>query len=161
MLKDVNPLVSKLSQINEQMVAEKREEALGFMAARKNAVDQELQQIQAGQEFAETENQVTKPLEDIRNRVKNETSIPNISYLLEEFERAIYDAFDRIEEAKQPPDQEETINPKPAKKTKTIKTSSLSTKAYLENEHDVENFVQNLKQKLLAELGQDVRIRIE
>ncbi|WP_027370868.1 BREX system P-loop protein BrxC [Desulfovermiculus halophilus] len=158
MLKDVNPLVSKLSEINEQMVDQKREEALGFMAARKNAVDQELQQIQAGQEFAE---QVTKPLEDIRNRVKNETSIPNISYLLEEFERAIYDAFDRIEETKQPPDQEEKSNPKPAKKTKTIKTSSLSTKAYLENEQDVENFVQNLKQKLLEELGHDVRIRIE
>jgi dsDNA-binding SOS-regulon protein len=158
MLKDVNPLVSKLSEINAQMVAEKREEALGFMAARKNAVDQELQQIQARQEFAE---QVTKPLEDIRNRVKNETSIPNISYLLEEFERAIYDAFDRIEEAKQPPDQEEKSNPKPTKKTKTIKTSSLSTKAYLENEQDVENFVQNLKQKLLEELGHDVRIRIE
>ena len=158
MLKDVNPLVSKLSELNEQMVAQKREAALTFMIARQNAVDLQLKQIQADQSFAD---QVKGPLEDIRNRIKNETSIPNISYLLEEFERAIYDAFDQIEGVEQPPEQETKSNPKPAKKTKTIKTSTLTTKVYLENEQDVENFVQNLKQRLLDELGDDVRIRIE
>ncbi len=157
MLKDVNPLVSKLSEINEQMVAEKRKEAMGYMSARQNAVDAELKQASADQEFAE---RVKKPLQDIQSRVAQEISIPNISYLLEEFERTVHEAFAQIEEKKQPPETEPNKT-KPAKKIKTIRTSTLATKAYLENEQDVENFVQNLKQKLLAELGQDVRIRIE
>ncbi|MFO7801160.1 MAG: BREX system P-loop protein BrxC [Desulfovermiculus sp.] len=156
MLKDVDPLVSRISEINEQMVTQKRDNALGHIDNRLNAVQQELQQIQVDQEF---QHKVQSPLQETKNQVAKETSIPNISYLLEEFDRNIDEVLAQIEQKR----QEETgiASPQPAKKTKTIKTSTLATKAYLENEQDVEAFVQTLKQKLLEELGQDVRIRIE
>ncbi|MCF8038487.1 MAG: BREX system P-loop protein BrxC [Desulfohalobiaceae bacterium] len=156
MLKDVDPLVSKISEINEQMVTQKRDSALAHIDNRLNAVQQELQQIQVDQDF---QHKVQSPLQETKNQVAKETSIPNISYLLEEFDRNIDDALAQVEQKRQ--EETGTTSPQPAKKTKTIKTSTLATKAYLENEQDVEAFVQTLKQKLLEELGQDVRIRLQ
>jgi hypothetical protein len=42
-----------------------------------------------------------------------------------------------------------------------VKFLPSNNKLYLENEQDVENFVQNRKQRLLDELGDEIRLRIE
>jgi hypothetical protein len=50
--------------------------------------------------------------------------------------------------------------PKPAKPVREIRAADLSKKAYLENEQDVETYVGELKQQLLAALAGNNRVRV-
>ena len=91
--------------------------------------------------------------------VAEETSIPDISYQLEEFDQAVEDALDQIERMKSSPDPE---NPKkPSKTTKVIKPSAIAANSYLESPEDVNAFVEALRKTLLAELTRDVRIKLQ
>ncbi len=156
MLKDVDSLVSRVSSINEQLVEEKRTKALLNLDARITTVTKELDAMGGGGDFR---NHVLHPLQQVKQQVAGETSIPDISYQLEEFDQAVEDALDQIERRKTPPVPGKSDKPK--KKTKTFKATSVTTKAYLESPEDVETYVEALRKTLLAELAEDVRIRLQ
>jgi hypothetical protein len=50
--------------------------------------------------------------------------------------------------------------PKPAKPVREIRAADLAKKTYLENEQDVETYVGELKQQLLAALAGNNRVRV-
>mgnify|MGYP006286845239 FL=1 len=88
-----------------------------------------------------------------------ETSIPNMSYLLEEFGTAEAYAYDQIEQKQQ---QTGDADPDPQRrKTKVIRVSTITPKPYLESEQDVEACLETLRQKLLQELTHNIRIRLQ
>lgn len=156
MLKDVDALVSRVSSVNEQLVQERRTKALLDLDARIATVAKELDAMGADGDFR---NHVLHPLQQVKQHVAGETSIPNISYQLEEFDQAVEDALDQIERKKTPPVPGKPD--KPTKKTKTFKVTSVVSKAYLESPEDVEAYVVALRKTLLAELAEDVRIRLQ
>jgi hypothetical protein len=156
MLKDVDSLVSKVDAVNEQLVAEKREKAQIELDAKIDLVTKELDGMGADGDFR---NHVLYPLQQVKQQVAGETSIPDISYQLEEFGQAVEDALDQIERKKTPPVPGKPD--KPTKKTKTVKATSVASKAYLESPEDVDSYVEALRKALLAELKKDVRIRLQ
>lgn len=156
MLKDVDSLVSTVSSVNEQKVEEKRKKALLDLDARIATVTKELDAMGADGDFR---NHVLYPLQQVKQQVAGETSIPDISYQLEEFGQAVEDALDRIERKKTPPVPGKPD--KPTKKTKTFRATSVASKAYLESPEDVDSYVEVLRTTLLDELKADVRIRLQ
>jgi hypothetical protein len=156
MLKDVDLLVSTVSTVNEQLVAEKRKKALLDLDARIATVTKELDAMAADDDFR---NHVLYPFQQVKQQVAGETSIPDISYQIEESEQAVEDALDQIERKKTPVDSGKPD--KPAKKTKAFKATSVASKAYLESPEDVDSYVEALRKTLLDELKEDVRIRLQ
>jgi len=156
MLKDVDGLVSTISAINERLVEERRAKALLKLDAKIVNVTKGLDAMRADVDFR---NHVLLPLQKVKLHVAEETSIPDISYQLEEFDQAVEDALDQIERMKSSPDPE---NPKkPSKTTKVIKPSAIAANSYLESPEDVNAFVEALRKTLLAELTRDVRIKLQ
>lgn len=156
MLKDVDGLVSTISAINEKLVEERRAKALLELDAKIVNVTKGLDAMRADVDFR---NHVLLPLQKVKLHVAEETSIPDISYQLEEFDQAVEDALDQIERMKSSPGPE---NPKkPSKTTKVIKPSAIAANSYLESPEDVNAFVEALRKTLLAELTGDVRIKLQ
>jgi len=156
MLKEVEPLVSQVSRINEQLVQQRREKALMDVESGIEQVKQELQSLNSSSDF---NNQVLFPLQQFKKHIAEETSIPNISYQLEEFRQTQEEALDKVEENIREEAGQYSLQPE--KETRVIKFSTVYPRQYLESNQDVEEFVQNLKQKLLQELKDNVRIRLQ
>jgi hypothetical protein len=156
MLKDVDGLISTVTMVNDRLIEEKREKALLDLDAGIATVTRELDAVEVDGEFR---NHLLYPLQQVKQHVAGETSIPDISYQLEEFSQAMEDAFDRIERQKTPPDPGRPD--KPTKRTKTFKATSVASKAYLESPEDVDCYVLALRKTLLEELKPDVRIRLQ
>lgn len=156
MLKDVDSLISKIGTVNDKLIAERRKKALLHLESEIDIINKELDSAGVDTDFR---NMILHPLQQIRIKIENEVSIPNISYQLERFGDAIQDGLDKIERKKQPVDPKEPE--KPLKKIKTVKATSVVSKAYLESAEDVSNYVDALKQTLLDELEENVRIRIQ
>ena len=156
MLKDVDGLVAKISTINEKLVEERRKKALLELDTKIATVSKELDAMGADADFR---NHVLLPLQKVKLHVAEETSIPDISYQLEELEQAVEDALDQIERKKSSPDPNKPI--KPSKTTKVIKPSAIAANSYLESPEYVNAFVEALSKTLLAELTGDVRIKLQ
>jgi hypothetical protein len=154
MIKDVNPLVTKLSEINELMLAQAREKGLMSIESKIKALTDELDKIGPS---SDVRNRILYPLQQIKLRISEESSIPNISYRLAEFDEAMAETWEAMEREKHKDDSK----PPPQKKTKPVTLSSVVTKNVLETPEDVEIFVAQLKQKLLQELKEGVRLRLQ
>ena len=155
-LKDVNPLVSEVSDINERIVDERKKDALAKLDAKIGAVKKHLDVLKTDADFS---NQVLSPLQRIRRRVEAETSIPNISYQLEEAVQAEEEALERIEQKKQEKEGGDAGSAR-HKKTKKVNPAKVYGKYYLESEQDVRDYVKALEQRLLSELKKDVLIML-
>jgi hypothetical protein len=158
MLKDVDTLVSKVTTINETLVADKRQKAMLELDAKIGLITKELEAMKADGEFR---NQVLYPLQQTKLAIEEDTSIPNISYRMEGFQEAVDGALDAIERKKQPEPDKPGKEPAPVKQTKIVKATSVASKAYIESPEDVDAYVKALKEALLAELKNDVRIRLQ
>ena len=156
MLKDVDSLINKATEINDRLITEHRNAAITVIDDKIGKVNSELDKMQADGDFR---NQVLYPLQQIKQQVAADTSIPDMAYQQTVFEQALTEALDKIEQKKEPQKKGET--PPKVKPVKNVKASSIGSKMYLETTEDVETYVGDLKAKLLEELKEDVRIRIQ
>ncbi len=156
MLREVNPLIAKVSEINEKLITERRQSAMQEIDSKLEMVKHELTASQAEPDFC---NKILYPLQQLKVQVSQESGIPNISYLLEEFSRSVDEAVDQIENYKQK--KKDPQKPEQVKVTKTFIATSVAPKVYLENEQDVDAFIQAVRTKLLEELKANVRIRLK
>ena len=157
MLKEVEPLLTQLEEINDALLAKRREKAL-------RAIDQDIERVKETlapfASEADFQNQVLAPLQQIRRDVAAETTIPNNSFHMEHRDEATEEALEQIEAQKQPdnpPDPQKS----PSKPTATVKAAETSKKTYLESEADVEEFINALQKRLQDELSHGSRIRIQ
>lgn len=154
MIQEVEPLVARLAEINETLLVEKKGTALKEVSSFIAQISKELSGIpEDGGTFS---NKVLSPIQLLKTKIAGETSIPNISYHLSECQSALHEALELIEAKKRPqrPDA-------PQKQTKLIKASSLAPSNYLETEQDVDNYIKKLRAKLLDDLGENIRLRIQ
>jgi len=157
MLKEVEPLLTQLEEINDALLAQRREKAL-------RAIDQDIERVKETlapfASEADFQNQVLVPLQQMRRDVAAETTIPNISFHMEHRDEATEEALEQIEAHKRTNDPPDGPQP-PPQTTATVKAAETSRKAYLESEADVEEFITALQKRLKDELSHCSRIRIQ
>lgn len=153
MIKDVEALIARVASVNESMVSHARQEALTDIEAKIQAISAALDAANAS---GDARNRILHPVQAIKQAMSVEESIPALSYHREESAKSMEDALDAIEALK--PATGET---KPPKQTKVVRLASVSQKPYLESASDIEAFVEEVKKRLLAELAQDTRIRLQ
>jgi hypothetical protein len=147
MLKDVEGLILKVKEANDALVEEKRKQALA-------TVDEQIAHFDQHKDSA-LYDKVVSPLKTLKQKVAEEPSIPHISHYLATLNEMVEKGFKTISEVVDPK--------KPEKKTKPIKTlklASLSDKPYLENESDINEFIDTLKENLLEAIKNDSLVKL-
>ena len=121
-------------------------------------VTSELDAVEAG---ADLRNQCLYPLQTLRSQVEMQTSVAHIFQAQEEAREEVDDALVKIEEETKKIQAEPQGPDKPyVKKRRVVKVAPLSTKAYLETQEDVNEFLEKLRQELEAALKAESRIEI-
>lgn len=160
----IEPLVSAVTAVNEQLANEKRERALLSIDGKIAEVQAKLANTAA---TPDTSNKALRLLQELKTRIASQTSIAQILYLQGQGGDAMDDAVAIIETAAAaaakpvshvatPGDVTKPITtgqpnvPAPvAKTTKVIRAADLSIKTYLETGADVEDYLTKLRAELL------------
>ncbi len=157
MIKEVNGLVAAVEKVNQELLGEKRKEAV-------REIDEKIDRLKTLLKSHDAEDDFSReslyPLQEIKKKLAAEYSLPQIvAYVLNDAQELYDDALETIEEKFKPK------KPGPGKKNpekiRTIKLASLKTKAYLDTDRDVEDFVEKIRTKLLEAVEEGVRIRVE
>ncbi|MCG9000254.1 BREX system P-loop protein BrxC [Laribacter hongkongensis] len=186
----IDALLGVIDQANQQLAAEVRTAALQQIDQKIAAVVDALTQLAAP---ADVSNRVLSPLQKLRQSVAQETSVPQIYFLLQQRAGDLLDtAMDEVGDyqasqatrpvppAPQPAPvtgggntatvvQPTTVSPAkplprpaPIKPSKTVRAAQLTAgKLYLENETEVEDYLQRLRDKLMGIVHAGERVRIE
>jgi hypothetical protein len=152
MLKEVTPLVNTVKAVNDRIVGEARERATIQVDQGIFKIKEILTDAGASDDLS---NQVLKPLQDLKGKISEEISIPNIYYQQQKLNELMSIALRLIEKKGVKPGEP------PPKPPLRFQPSIYAEKLYIENETDIEEFVQRLKKELLAVLKENPKIRIE
>jgi len=186
LISKVEALLATAEAANEALAAERRDHALIMIDQKIAAVEADLDQINASSELR---NQALLSLQMLRKKVMAESSIPQIFYLEDQAGRLLDQALDIVAEYQSKQIQKPVPVPvaqdsvkavydpsakavaavsKPAtvqvtlKPPKTLKAASLTAgKTYLESETEANNYVDRLRDELLAMIKAGNRVRIE
>lgn len=158
LLHEADGLIKTVQAINERLIGERHSHALAKVEEKLAEVSLALDQAAATPDLR---NKSLKSLQDIRKRIEADASIPSIlmqqEMAIEERDRAL----DLIEAAVTTTTAKPgAAPPKPVKPVREVRAADLSKKAYLESEQDVETYVAELKQELLAALAGNNRVRV-
>lgn len=176
----VSSLIAQVEAVNQLHLAQRREHALSRIDHRIAEVKLDLEKIQANSDLS---NEVLMRLQTIRQQVTKLTSIPEIHAKQEIAAEAQDEANDKIGKAAakqaaaakvvvavQDSGSSATTTVLPttpaapvfvSKPSKTIRAADLTTKSYLETEEDVEAYVNQLRQQLLAAIQSGHKARIQ
>ena len=172
----IEPLLATITTANEQLAQDKRERALISINGKIAEVQTRLNAVAA---TSDTSNKALRVLQELKTKLASQTSIAKILYLQGQGGDAMDEAMAVIETAAMasaakpahvaaPGDTaaplrtgQPNVPPPPAKTTKVIRASEMSSKTYLETEDDVDAYVSKFKTELLAAVraGQIVRIQ--
>ena len=150
-LKDVRKYISQVEQINDSVLEDEKSAAISEAEQTISYLKQILDQNQADNDLR---NKALHPLQEIKQKIEQETSIPDIHYFLSQLPDLYAQSQDLI------PDKDSEDEHNPPKKTKQVKLSKLSTKPVLETEEDVNTYVDKVRNELLEEIKQDQKVRI-
>ncbi len=152
MVKDADDLISAVETINKELVGKQREKTQQNIASSIQQVKEELDRAKADDDLR---NKTLYPFQQIRKKIDNDTSIPQIAYAINEAQEVFEKAIENIEANNIVDDK------KPPKPIKTINPASLATKTYIESEQDVEAYIETLRKTLMDALNPNNRIRIK
>jgi hypothetical protein len=172
----IEPLVAAVHTVNEQLAHDKREKALLSIDNKLAVVQKQLHATAAAPELC---NKALKPLQDLKNRIADLSSIAQILYLQGQGDEAMDEAIALIEAASaaaaikptlvaEPGDTARSLQtgtpPVPGPVTKTtrvVRAADFSSQTYLESEADVEAYVNKLKAELLAAVRSGQKARVQ
>ena len=177
-LRHINPLISKVQQVNESLVLDKRKLAHEEIDQRLEHIQSELNQAGA---TLELKNQALHPLQLCKKRIDNTDSIPQLSAEQKEaesFEEEAYEQINRYIESQRPKDTpvptdtnpgagkvaEPTVVVPAPKKTVTISPAniaSMSVSSFIETEAQVEQYLSRIRDELLKAIQAGDRVRIK
>jgi hypothetical protein len=150
MIKEVDGLIARVDTVNIELLQKRQ-------ASAEKEVDTKIDQLKAELDKhnadANYHNEILFPIQQVKKKIQEEYSIPEISYKISETQELFEDAFIEIEEKFALPGVVE-------KKTKTVKPGSFSKKLYLETEADVDEYVDSVKDALLDAVKNDIRVKI-
>ena len=153
MLREVDGLIEKVIAVNNNILEKKRRDALNQM---ERYIDQVKAVLDEKKASADLRNKALTGLQQTKQKIEQETSIPNISYQLEKARDLTDEAIELIEKTCRPKEKEKSA----AKPVKVVWPAKLSL-GYLESEKDVERFLAKLREELMAALKADTRIKIQ
>jgi hypothetical protein len=164
MIKDGERLIQTVTQVNDQIVSERRQLALTKIDGHIRRVTQELDEAGASPDLR---NQCLLRLQQQRSQVETEPSIAHI-YQSQMNARDLADeAINRIEQASQEPPSKPTgvadkapKVQKSVKKRHTVHPARLST-SYLETEQDMEAFLDALRQEIGEAIKRGERVEVK
>ncbi len=152
MVKEADDLILAVEIINKELVAQQREKTQKNIAASIQQVREELDRARADDNLR---NQTLYPLQQIRKKIDQDTSIPQIAYAISEAQEAFEKAIGEIEA------KSVVTGIEPPRPIKTITPASLVTKTFIESEQDVEAYLETLREALMDALNLNNRIRIK
>ncbi len=153
LLKNVNFYISQVDKINNSVLEEEKASTLSQIEQTIEELKNILDQKKADDDLR---NQSLYPVQQVKQKVEQETSIPDIRYFLSQIPELFAQAQDLIEEKTTPKDE-----PKLQKKIKQIKLAHLGTKSILENEDDVNAYLEKIRNKLLEAIKQNQKVHIQ
>jgi hypothetical protein len=153
MLKEVGSLVAAVEKINETLVAKAQEEATKEVDDKIERLKKVLAENKADDTL---HNKTLKPLQDIKRKILDEYSIPQISYSVSDAQDCYEEALAEIETSVAP-----SPDPQPPKKIKAIKPAEYKHKTYLETEADVNAYVDKVRTVLLEAIHDNLRISLK
>ena len=160
MVHEVDPLVLTVQKVNDKLLSEQRTQSLQLIEAQIEAVRQELKVT--GDDSA-LSTSCLKPLESLKSQVTGQTSLAHITQAETDALNQRDTAINRIGQflAKQAEEKKDDPAPQPKfKQPKVILPKTLTTKAYLESQSDIDEFLVALRKELEAAINNDERIEI-
>lgn len=168
LISKIEPLLSTVTTVNEQLAKVQREKALQIIDEKIIEVQSRLTEVNASPDLS---NKALLGLQGLKKQLASQTSIAQILYLQTQAGEAMDEAFTLIEVSQvipvplgggsKPQGPGQTSVPPPVKTTHVIRAAEFSSKTYLETEADVDVYVQKLKAALLEAVrsGQIARIQ--
>ena len=154
MLKEVNSLITKVESVNDELVKERRASAIESLDDVINKILKALKDYKADKDFC---NKTLMPFQNIKKSIKDEYSIPHISYTVNEAAELYEDALEAIDKEF----GDKGGNGEEPKKIRTIKPASFKEKAYLDTEDDVNVFINKVRDEMLEAIRNKMRVRVE
>jgi len=147
LLKEVEGLITTVGVANDELVAEKRKEAVA-------KVEGTIELFTSHKGSTSYEKAVA-PLQSLKNKIVAETSIPYISHHLAGLDSLVEQGFKAVAGDPDPKKPEKKVKP-----IKTVKVACPAEKPYLETEKDVTEFVDGLKEELMDAVRRNNRVKI-
>jgi hypothetical protein len=157
MLRETDALIAKVDAANQQLLAERRAEAV-------ETVEAKIEQVKAALEEAmvdgEVSNQALYTLQQIKKRIGEEESVQKIFYERNQnAEDALESALELIESRR--PKTGGDDGAVQARPVRYLKPATVYSKTYLESDADVEEYLSKLRDQLQSLLRENVRIRLQ
>ncbi len=152
-IKDIHTLQSAVDDAYSSLLSVKKLSATKFLDSH---ISRLLEMAHLHKTSANISNKAQAPLQFIKKEIEQTEDVAQISYLVESEKTRYEEGVDLLEQSIQPTSQ----TGETPKKILNVHASNLLNKTYIENESDVNEYIELLKKDLLAKIKQNVRIRI-
>lgn len=159
-IQEAEALITKVESVNDALVSAHRTTALNKIEALIDELDKELTKAKADESFRSSS---LGPLVDLKGSVQKMESIAHLQQAMDQAKSLLDQQIGAIAEyVKSKEKPEDKDKPKPEiKPIVTVKSSGLTSKAYLETKEDVKEFISTLEAKLNEAIDANQRIRID
>ncbi|MFP4088046.1 MAG: BREX system P-loop protein BrxC [Desulfobacteraceae bacterium] len=164
MLYEAENLIRTVKQVNDALIETVRQRVIARISGLLNELKTELDSISAD---GTLRTQCLKPLERLLEQANSQESIAHLNQAEHEAVKALDRAVEKIESFVKPPEKEKIGEGEPVEKPKVavkprrvIKPAELVTTAYLENEKDIEQFINQLRERLAEAVKARERVQI-
>lgn len=153
----IEPLLTTIDAVSERIVNERRAQVIGRIDDRIGLVKARLDEVHANPDLRHDSLEGLQTLKSAY--VATETSVPKLAYFETERAEALFtEALELIESKIFAGDRPEPTQIKP---TIIVKPADLCKKAFLENDAEVEDYIERLRSKLKEAIVNDGRVRIQ
>ena len=152
-IREADALIQKVDEANERLLIEARDKTNSSLFALMERLEKEAQDIKASQKDIEKAKSVFTA---IAERLKSEQSIANINRIADEAKNIFEAEMNRL--AKSAP---QGTGGTQIKEVQIVHARNEASKPYLETDKDVDEFIENLGNKLKKAIKDGKRIRVE
>lgn len=152
-IKDIHTLQSAVNDAYSSLLSAKKLSATKVLDSH---IGQLLEMANSYKTAANISNKALAPLQFIKKEIEQTEDVAQISYLVESGKTRYEEGVDLLEQSLEPASK----TGEPPKKVLNVHASNLLSKTYIENESDVNEYIERLKKDLLSKIKQNVRIRI-
>lgn len=152
-IREADALIQKVNEANERLLMDARNKTNSSLSVLMERLEKEAQDIKASQKDIERAKSV---FTTIAERLKSEQSIANINRIAEEVKNIFEAEMNRL--AKSAP---QGAGGTQIKEVQIVHVRNEASKPYLETDKDVDEFIENLGNKLKKAIKDGKRIRVE
>ncbi|HRH41025.1 MAG TPA: BREX system P-loop protein BrxC [Pyrinomonadaceae bacterium] len=158
MIREIDSLIATVDQTNDQILRQRREQAVQSVETRITQLKSELDSINAD---SDTRYLILSTFQQLKPLIEQENSIPKISYFEgERAEELFLDALEAIEN-KRPKIAPVGGGTETSRPTRTIKPAQFAVKPYIESAEDAEDYLNRVRAEIDKYLAENAKIRIQ